>query len=315
MLPDTTRNAVHLVVSSGSDVASYVVYDLENERVEQAVPFTAPSSPIAALLKLRASQAEAVFMTADSALYAIPEPEDTAESDEEEACDFEDLLEQMHIAFMQSEALRFESGVSVDVIEATIEAETFNFDEDADAEDERQGFEGDHESNDFSSSGKESSTLGDVRVFQSDDEDKEEDEDEAEAEDENERVVKERRRLDDSPPSETSETDGEISFCGDSSNDTSTDGTGQKCPRNIGWNDQNNGNGNGGSKGGFGNGKKDWDCNKNKLKICNRHYTITDDEYTFCFRDIRKFNCIYEYEISNIEPELEEDLYDFDPAT
>ena len=121
MLPSLQGSSVHVVVSTAEHEQLYVVYDFARDQIVKAMPVVGPNrGPMMTLMTLNGPNSDRIDTTLVSvsgeALFKANFDHDEQEDDSIESlddCDWDFILESLHIAFMQQEALRFEQSGSL----------------------------------------------------------------------------------------------------------------------------------------------------------------------------------------------------------
>ena len=176
----TGQFEVEVLLQSSDSSYAYVVFDLVNQRVIQAIPLVGQEQMSPSLIGMfkqnpQAPNEHLVLIsqwsstTHDSQIRVSTASFNQSEEEVDAGdCDWSFILESLHIAFMQQEAHHFEQ-TEFDTIEhATFESRRL-FDEDFD-----NGSEGDDEANDFNSDSVEygrSAVLWEVSESDSEEED------------------------------------------------------------------------------------------------------------------------------------------------
>ena len=111
ILAELVENSVHVVLSRAEDEQIYIVYDFDMDEITKAMPLSG-ASPFVTLMTVNQANTVEAFLVAESGegVYKA-----TFDKEEEftsiEAlidCDSDFILESLHIAFMQQEALNFQ---------------------------------------------------------------------------------------------------------------------------------------------------------------------------------------------------------------
>ena len=115
ILPSLKDNKMHVMIQTASAEHVYIVYSFADDKIVKAMPLTAPTGPLMSMLThvephvqgafVVPTQKDATSGTSDGLFRATFE--DDIE-DDSESCDWDHIMESMHIAFMQQESIRFQ---------------------------------------------------------------------------------------------------------------------------------------------------------------------------------------------------------------
>ena len=189
VIPAMHGDTVHLMIETITGDNVFVSYDFSVGAVTRAHPLSGPVGPFMTMLTHVAPKFEVTLVSHMRGSEANTDQEIIFKVDFDEAvedaseCDWELILESMHIAFMEQAGIDFNSENFIDDQDDGQNQSNQNG-EFSDFEGRGQGAnDGDNESF-ANSSVRDSSTLGDIRVATSDNEDDDDEEEEGETEDE-----------------------------------------------------------------------------------------------------------------------------------
>ena len=179
------------MVKTPTDDSVYIVFDFQTNKIVKAVYMNAPQGPFMANLmdvnkSVHATMIGKIGKPAkkeQTVFHTIFEEEESTASGADQDCSWQDILDSLHIAFMQQETLRFEAADGFKVFQ-TFQSDEFFFDDgeedDANEEDDDSEEEGSEGFSFSGSSGDGTSHLGDIRIISGDSEDDSDDEEEQE---------------------------------------------------------------------------------------------------------------------------------------